>query len=589
MVSGLATALSPLLWAPNGPSNAPHGLAPLPRYHCFPWHSQLIPRYMHAIVCGYQTGCVKKSFILNTRSLAVSSRQMSFNVNWNTLETEQLRDYTRDLLTLALNLGKRPKILAAPIQIKDLQFGKAAPQFEILEIGELDQDRFRGIFKVNYAGDFELTLHTKVQANPLNIHNANSLEHEMLTQEDHRRFVTPNFGVAQAPFPVPLDLKLLNIGISGIGIIVFSKTKGLTLVFRNDPLDLITVTLTFDNVQVLANFLQQQIENQIRDLFRETLPTLIHQLSLKFLNLDTLNRDLLAPTATPTALLVQVPLQPQICSATTQKMAELYQQRQTFSLEVPRIRNVIQRSHLERYAHPPNLLHLLITDYDTSLPVATGPQYNGIPIDFLMHDYDKTGDILLAISLVQATSYYQQKEMAKPKRRRIRLGKKKLGPDANSTMEVETPATEMLALELVEEPLAQPRPLRISKELYHDLLHPLDDHPHHHYLDLPSIVLGVGIGNNYFNFTARLALPMVDVKEKEVSVSPRSSHAVPLAQEIKQAIASVPRVAESTKLRNYLDTKKIHDKLGRELSRRGLTPYRARAPSVFDTPPPYQV
>ena len=30
----------------------------------------------------------------------------------------------------------------------------------------------------------------------------------------------------------------------------------------------------------------KQIENQIRDLFRETLPTLIHQLSLKYLSLD---------------------------------------------------------------------------------------------------------------------------------------------------------------------------------------------------------------------------------------------------------------------------------------------------------------
>ena len=86
-------------------------------------------------------------------------------------------------------------------------------------------------------------------------------------------------------FAIPLDLKLSDIKINGIGIIVFSKSKGLTLVFRNDPLDSIKVSSTFDTVQVLANF-TKQIENQIRDLFRETLPTLIHQLSLKYLSLD---------------------------------------------------------------------------------------------------------------------------------------------------------------------------------------------------------------------------------------------------------------------------------------------------------------
>ncbi|KAM9889403.1 hypothetical protein OXX69_012851, partial [Metschnikowia pulcherrima] len=71
---------------------------------------------------------------------------MSFNVNWDTLETDALRDWTTELLTGALNSGTRPNILASDITIKDLNFGKIAPEFEILEIGELDKDRFRGIF-----------------------------------------------------------------------------------------------------------------------------------------------------------------------------------------------------------------------------------------------------------------------------------------------------------------------------------------------------------------------------------------------------------------------------------------------------------
>ena len=217
---------------------------------------------------------------------------MSFKVNWDSLDTDSLAHWTKDILTDALNSGKSPNILASNITIKDLNFGKVAPDFEILEIGELDKDRFRGIFKINYHGDFHLTLHTQVQANPLNIYYSNSLETEVNYQgvnmynDEDNSFVTPQFVMANEQFAIPLDLKLSDIKINGIGIIVFSKSKGLTLVFRNDPLDSIKVSSTFDTVQVLANFLQKQIESQIRDLFRETLPTLIHQLSLKYLSLD---------------------------------------------------------------------------------------------------------------------------------------------------------------------------------------------------------------------------------------------------------------------------------------------------------------
>lgn len=178
---------------------------------------------------------------------------MSFKVNWNSLETEPLTNWTKELLTSALNSGKSPNILASNITIKDLNFGKIAPDFEILEIGELDRDRFRGIFKIDYQGDFHLTLHTKVQANPLNIYYHNSLEKEVCNYSQDE-FITPNFLLSNEQFAIPLDLKLSDIKINGIGIIVFSKSKGLTLVFRNDPLDSIKVSSTFDTVQVLANF-----------------------------------------------------------------------------------------------------------------------------------------------------------------------------------------------------------------------------------------------------------------------------------------------------------------------------------------------
>lgn len=200
---------------------------------------------------------------------------MSFILNWDNLDQEALNSYARELLTTALNSGTS-LILSSAISIKDLQFGSTPPSFELLEIGDLDSDKFRGIFKIDYSGDFSLVLSTMVQANPLNLYNSPS-------------FVSPGFALADASLDIPLDLSLSSIRLSGIGIIVFSSTKGLTLVFRNDPLTNITVSSTFDTVHVLATFLQNQIESQIRDLFRETLPTLIHQLSRKYLKLDGIN------------------------------------------------------------------------------------------------------------------------------------------------------------------------------------------------------------------------------------------------------------------------------------------------------------
>lgn len=41
--------------------------------------------------------------------------------------------------------------------------GTQPPELDILEIGEVSMDRFRGIFKLAYSGDGYLVLETKVQ------------------------------------------------------------------------------------------------------------------------------------------------------------------------------------------------------------------------------------------------------------------------------------------------------------------------------------------------------------------------------------------------------------------------------------------
>lgn len=62
---------------------------------------------------------------------------------------------------------------------------------------------------------------------------------------------------------------------------VFSKQKGLTLVFRNDPLESLKVSSTFDSIQFVRDYLQRTIEQQLRNLMMDELPAIIHRLSLE--------------------------------------------------------------------------------------------------------------------------------------------------------------------------------------------------------------------------------------------------------------------------------------------------------------------
>ncbi|KAL4955983.1 hypothetical protein BDW69DRAFT_103979 [Aspergillus filifer] len=194
---------------------------------------------------------------------------MAFNFNWSPL-TADANFYTRaqDLLTTALNKSPKPPIIVDDIIVTELNLGSVPPELEILEIGDLADDRFRGIFKMSYAGDAFLTLKTRVQANPLNTY--------LLTRPS---FASPLPLAAATPLTIPLQITLSDFKLSGFIVLVFSKQKGITVVFRNDPLESLKVSSTFDSIPFVRDFLQKEIEAQLRILFMDELPVIIHRLS----------------------------------------------------------------------------------------------------------------------------------------------------------------------------------------------------------------------------------------------------------------------------------------------------------------------
>ncbi|KAA6411626.1 MAG: putative Mitochondrial distribution and morphology 34 [Lasallia pustulata] len=196
---------------------------------------------------------------------------MAFNFNWSPL-TADASFYTRaqELLTTALNKSPKPPIIVDDILVNELNLGSVPPDLEILEIGDLAEDRFRGIFKMCYAGDAFLTLKTRVQANPLNTY--------LSTKPS---FASPQPLAAASGLTIPLQITLSDIKLSAFIILVFSRQKGLTLVFRNDPLESLKVSSTFDSIPFVRDYLQNEIEAQLRTLLMDEVPAIIHRLSLR--------------------------------------------------------------------------------------------------------------------------------------------------------------------------------------------------------------------------------------------------------------------------------------------------------------------
>ena len=292
---------------------------------------------------------------------------MAFNFNWSPL-TADAGFYTKaqELLTAALNKSQKPPIIVDDIIVTELNLGHVPPDLEILEIGDLAEDRFRGIFKMSYNGDAFLTLKTRVQANPLNTYLSTRAS-----------FASPQPLAAATGLTIPLSITLSDIKLSAFIILVFSRQKGLTLVFRNDPLESLKVSSTFDSIPFVANYLQKEIEGQLRVLLMDELPAIIHRLSLRMfvpdhnvpdekrlLEIDTsLEEPVVDPFASPPQDPVDSSGQPlnatQIASLSldsgveTQslfsqknliRLATLTDSHRTLSLFTPNIRDVVFRA-----------------------------------------------------------------------------------------------------------------------------------------------------------------------------------------------------------------------------------------------------
>ncbi|KAG8691006.1 ERMES complex subunit, partial [Ceratobasidium sp. 395] len=198
---------------------------------------------------------------------------MSFQFEWPRFSESFHRDACQ-MLDAALNKGNKPPIIADKIEVVELEMGKQPPELEVRDIGDLTTDQFRGIFRLSYAGDAHIVLRTKVQANPLN-NKKSDLDGVLGTPR--------GILAAHQPLVVPMLLRLSHFRLNAYVVLVVSKQKGITLVFKTDPLQNVDVSSTFDSIAVIQKYIQREIEGQLREMFREDLPGIIHRLSQRWL------------------------------------------------------------------------------------------------------------------------------------------------------------------------------------------------------------------------------------------------------------------------------------------------------------------
>ncbi|KLO19891.1 hypothetical protein SCHPADRAFT_864521 [Schizopora paradoxa] len=201
---------------------------------------------------------------------------MSFSFKWPRF-SDQFHETAIQLLNNALNKGNKPPVIADKIEVVELEMGTLPPELEIRDIGELTTNQFRGIFRMSYAGDAHIVLRTKVQANPL-YHKKTGL---------HQMGGSKGMLAANQPLVVPMLLRLSNFKLNSVVVLVVSKQKGITLVFKTDPLQNVDIHSTFDSIAVIQKFIQKEIEGQLRQMFREDLPGIIHKLSQQWVKKST--------------------------------------------------------------------------------------------------------------------------------------------------------------------------------------------------------------------------------------------------------------------------------------------------------------
>lgn len=191
---------------------------------------------------------------------------MSFQFNWPEF-SDELRQSLSLQIEEAINEAAIPSTIIGKIAVTVFEPGSKPPDLEFLEISELTLETARTTLRLAYDGDARMTIQLQVQANPLHI----------LTGQDD--LVPGRVVAAGDSFIVPMELTISKLRLNTIIVLNVNRLHGVTVTFRNDPLESMEVSSSFDGIA--KGFIQEELEKRVREALRTSVPQVIHEQTKK--------------------------------------------------------------------------------------------------------------------------------------------------------------------------------------------------------------------------------------------------------------------------------------------------------------------
>ena len=217
---------------------------------------------------------------------------MSFKIDWCFSERTTL--FIKEKIYSLLNESdQKPDEIFGDISIEHLSFGRQPPTVALTEVESISDDLIVIQASAAYNGDFEITLKTKAQINPLyatNVESEDEDEEEEGNEEMSESLLRSEaMSTENRPFVVPVSLSLSHLEFNGnfrLSIDIQNRVVDFEWIPPADSIDdaaepsfCIKVSSTFDDASVVKNYLQSLIEDKIKSFLTEDLPLLVHDLS----------------------------------------------------------------------------------------------------------------------------------------------------------------------------------------------------------------------------------------------------------------------------------------------------------------------
>lgn len=187
---------------------------------------------------------------------------MSFLFNWLDLSVLDLKSSLNAVLS-STTIPQLPQ----KVSISSLSFGEKPPRFEILDIIDLKENKFKGLFKFNYDGGLNVAFNTDYEANAIRL-------------IDFDPFTKPNFVLTDKSTVLPVEFKIKNIKIDAILTVVFNGR--VTVVFNDDPFIDLDIETSLDEFldEDLFDMIKQDTLNLITEMLKQDLPEMLHSMTL---------------------------------------------------------------------------------------------------------------------------------------------------------------------------------------------------------------------------------------------------------------------------------------------------------------------